>query len=174
MIINSNSRILTIGDGDLSFSASLLKNYQPKQITATIFDNVKQLSLKYGDEHYQTLIKGRCDVITEFDVTNRKSWGELKLHLYDVVIFQFPLIPAFTTKQEYQDSCRLFSKNTLNRRLLRLYLLNCFKYFLAEQGANLAFITSKSVKPYRQWNIESSLIMGSDINFIGRVYFDIK
>ena len=47
MYINPKWRILTIGDGDLSFSVSLLKNYQPRALTATVFDSQLSLSTKY-------------------------------------------------------------------------------------------------------------------------------
>jgi hypothetical protein len=75
--------------------------------------------------------------------------------------------------QAYQAQCQKFSVNTLHRALLRQYLLNCFAYFLNDNGAKLALITSKNVKPYLQWNIEKSLIRGTDINYIGRFPFDI-
>ena len=40
MHINPNWRILTVGDGDLSFSHALLTHYHPKQLTATVFDDL--------------------------------------------------------------------------------------------------------------------------------------
>mgnify|MGYP000046988277 CR=1 FL=1 len=49
MYIDPKWRVLTVGDGDLSFSASLLKNYQPQQLTATIYDSKGSLDEKYGD-----------------------------------------------------------------------------------------------------------------------------
>jgi hypothetical protein len=174
MFINQNWRILTIGDGDLSFSTSLLKHHQPKQLTATIFDDKTQLNEKYGDSHYQTLIQENCQVLTGFDVTNRETWGELKERSFDVVIFQFPLLPAFSSEKVFQSQCENFTINTLNRALLRNYLLNCFSHFLDEDGAKLAFITSKEVKPYLQWNIDESIIRDTNINYIGKLKFDIN
>jgi hypothetical protein len=173
MYIDPKWRVLTIGDGDLSFSASLLKYHQPRQLTATIYDSKDCLDKKYGDEYYCQLQQGNCQVITEFDVTNKKTWGELNHKSFDVVIFQFPLLPAFPSQQVFQAQCESFSVNTLNRALLRKYLLNCFEYFLDDNGAKLALITSKNVKPYLEWDIERSLIRNTDINYIGRFYFDI-
>ena len=174
MYINPSWRILTIGDGDLSFSTSLWNNYKPKRLTATIFDDKQTLTGKYGDEYYLQLIRNGCQVLSGFDVTNEQTWGKLKLNQYDVVIFQFPLLPAFTSVQEFQDKCNNISINTLNRRLLRIYLLNCFEHFLDNNGAKLAYITSKDVKPYRQWNIEEALTLATNINFIGKMDFDIN
>ena len=175
MYINPAWRILTIGDGDLSFSASIVKNYQPAHLTATILDNKETLIAKYGDEYYSQLLAADCDVLLSFDVTNKASWGSIKLHDFDVVIFQFPLVPAFISVDDFQQQQNNdVSVNTINRYLLRTYLLNCFQYFLSPSGENLAFITSKNVKPYQQWNIETSVIIDTDIQYLGRVNFAIE
>lgn len=173
MYINSAWRILTIGDGDLSFSHSLLKNYRPQALTATVFDDIGSLSTKYGSAHFQYLQTQGCKVLTNFDVTNNETWGELSKHQFDVVFFQFPLLPAFNSAADFKKQCLNISLNTLHRRLLRQYLLNCFDYFLDAKGTQLAFITSKDVKPYRQWHIEQALTINTDINYLGYIPFEI-
>jgi len=62
MYINPNWRILTIGDGDLSFSNALLQHYAPTQLTATIYDPLATLENKYGDDFYKnySLIIAKC------------------------------------------------------------------------------------------------------------------
>ena len=180
MYINPAWRILTVGDGDLSFSTSLLKNYRPKSLTATIFDDYTSLASKYGGEHFQELQTQGCEVLTSFDVTNKETWGKLGKQQFDVVIFQFPLIPAFSSEADFKQHCghesgdvnRKVSVNTLHRRLLRNYLLHCFNEFLDSNGAQLAFITSKDVKPYRQWNVEQALTLSTDINYLGYIPFE--
>lgn len=189
MYINPNWRVLTIGDGDLSFSASLLKHHNLRSLTATIFDSHATLISKYGgDEYYQALVNNGCKVQCDFDVTDRVTWGELandnaqeesttkKSHenTFDLVIFQFPLLPAFTSKQAHEEHCENFSINTLNRRLLRVYLQHCFRYFLNKNGAQLAYISSKDVKPYRQWNIEQALTMNTSLSYLGKTPFNIN
>jgi hypothetical protein len=174
MYIKPNWHILTIGDGDLSFSASLWARFKPRSLTATILDDLGTLASKYGDDaNYQSLVTEGCQVLTCFDVTDISSWEKLTLNQFDLVIFQFPLIPAFTSKKEYTNNCTNFSVNTLNRRLLRKYLQNSFTYFLAESGAGLAYISSKEVKPYIQWNIESSLIIHTPFAYLGKTPFII-
>jgi len=180
MHINPAWRILTIGDGDLSFSHSLLKNYQPKALTATIFDDYDLLTAKYGAENFQQLQDLGCELLTSFDVTNKQTWGQLKKQKFDAVIFQFPLLPAFNSAADFKQQCgnesdnvnKNVSVNTLHRRLLRNYLLHCFNEFLDNSGAQLAFITSKDVKPYRQWNIEQTLTLNTNINYLGYIPFD--
>jgi len=174
MYINPKWRVLTVGDGDLSFSASLFKYHQPQQLTATIYDSKACLQEKYDDNYYQQLQQENCQVITGFDVTDKDTWGTLNKHSFDVVIFQFPLLPAFSSQHAFQAQCETSSVNTLNRALLRQYLLNCFKYFLNDKGAQLALITSKNVKPYLQWDIEKALNRNTNINYIGRFAFDMS
>ncbi len=175
MYINSNWRILTIGDGDLSFSSSLLKHHKPKLLTATIYDELKNLCHKYSDEHYLTIKQLGSEVLTNFDVTNSTTWQSLKKNQFDLIIFQFPLVPAFESIQDFKQNCldKGISVNTLNRQLLRQFLLNSFQYFLDPHGAQLCYITSKDVKPYREWAIESSLTYDTDINYLGSMKFNI-
>ena len=172
MYINPAWRILTIGDGDLSFSHSLLENYRPQSLTATIFDDHSSLNTKYGASHFQQLQARGCEVLTSFDVTNNQTWGQLSKHQFDAVFFQFPLLPAFNSIEAFKQQCLNTSVNTLHRRLLRHYILNCFDCFLDNNGAQLAFITSKDVKPYRQWNIEQSLTLNTDIHYLGSMNFE--
>lgn len=174
MYINPAWRILTIGDGDLSFSCSLLKNYRPKALTATIFDSYASLTAKYGAKHFQQLQAQGCELLTSFDVTNKQTWKQLNKQQFDVVIFQFPLLPAFNSAEDFKQQCGNTSLNTLHRRLLRHYLLHCFDEFLYSNGAQLAFITSKDVKPYRQWHIEQALTLNTNIHYLGYMTFDIE
>ena len=174
MFIKPNWRILTIGDGDLSFSASLWKNFNPKQLTATVFDSQRTLVDKYQHHAIEQLkTDTNQQVIFSFDVTKPESWASLKTQQYDVVIFQFPLVPAFDDP-EYFHKMGDISINTLNRLLLRKFLIHCVDYFLDPQGKGLCYITSKDVKPYCEWNIENSLNLDLEhIHYLGSMPFEI-
>ena len=69
MIIKKKWRILTVGDGDLSFSNALL-SHQPRALTATVYDSLATMSGKYGDHFYQQLRAENMPVLFEFDVTD--------------------------------------------------------------------------------------------------------
>ncbi|AGH81725.1 hypothetical protein PCNPT3_08935 [Psychromonas sp. CNPT3] len=174
MILDKEWRILTIGDGDLSFSASLQKHFSPRALTASVYDPLSIMTRKYNDTFYQYLKNEKIQTLFDFNVCDKKTWGDLKQHSFDVVIFQFPLVPAFQNFDEYKAHAKNSNINVLNRRLLRQFLLNSFKYFLDEKGQQLCFITSKDVKPYRQWNIESALHMHTNIHYLGSIAFDIN
>jgi 25S rRNA (uracil2634-N3)-methyltransferase len=174
MYINPKWRILTVGDGDLSFSLALLQHHQPQKLTATIFDDYPTLAAKYGVAHYQQLQAENCTVLTKFDITQPDSWSSVNKHSYDLVIFQFPLVPGFTSQAEFDDKCAGISINVLNRRLLRRFLINACAQLLDPLGAQLCYITSKDVKPYYEWNIEHALNIGTDIHYQGSMAFDIN
>lgn len=175
MLIKPNWRILTIGDGDLSFSASLWQNFKPKQLTATVFDSQKTLQDKY-QHHAINLLKTDLNqqLLFSFDVTKSESWGLLKKQQFDLVIFQYPLVPAFEDPQYFHTKGDT-SINTINRLLLRKYLIHCAEYFLDPHGEQLCYITSKDVKPYSEWNIENSLNQNLEhIRYLGSMPFEIE
>jgi hypothetical protein len=178
VFLKSNWRILTIGDGDLSFSASLWQQFQPKQLTATVFDSQQVLEDKYQHNAIELLTaKPEQNLLFNFDVTQPTSWpnewANLKKAQFDLVIFQFPLVPAFSDP-EYFHRMGDISVNTLNRLLLRQYLIHCQQYFLDPKGAQLCYITSKDVKPYCEWNIENSLNQDLEtIKYLGSMPFKI-
>lgn len=171
MYLNSDWRILTIGDGDFSFSLALMQTVKPRHLTATAYDSLAEISEKYGDQHYQDLRALQCDVLTGFDVTCPDSWQGLSLNQFDAVIFQFPLMPGFRSKEEFIEKAAGASTNLLNRRLLRQYLVHCERFFLDPEGAGLAIITSKDVKPYREWNLEYSLAINTGMHYLGYLSF---
>lgn len=177
MFINPNWRILTVGDGDLSFSMSLFNRFKPPLLTASVLDCESELLSKYEQNSFAQLKQAGVEVITELDITEPNSWRKVK-PVYDLVIFQFPLVPGFKSKQEFQamqDKYGFdFSINTLNRRLLRKFLQASFNHLLSPDGVRLAYISSKDVKPYIEWNIEDQIHLGLDTEYLGSMPFDMN
>jgi len=171
LLISAKQRILTIGDGDLSFSNALALTVRPQALTATVYDSMACLEEKYGLENYQALRGNETQVLSQFDVTEPASWLGLDKHSFDVVIFQFPLIPNDASEQGFSASSKVGDANLRNRRLLHLYLKHAQQYFLDPKGERLMIITSKDVKPYRQWNIEQSITANLTMNYLGQSPF---
>lgn len=175
MVINPNWRILTVGDGDLSFSRALYEQYSVEHLTASILDTEQQLREKYQYHQLDYLRENGVAVEVGVDITNPKTWQHLESD-FDLVIFQFPLVPNFKSRHQYENVKNQFgndfSINTLNRRLLRQFLIHCFDGLLSKNGARLAYISSKDVKPYTEWNIEFALTMNMQINLLGRWSFE--
>jgi hypothetical protein len=179
MFLKPNWRILTIGDGDLSFSASLWQQFKPRQLTATVFDSQQALKDKYLYNAIELLKeKPEQNLLFNFDVTEPSSWPndwiKEKNAQFDLVIFQFPLMPSFSDPERFQRMDNI-SINTLNRLLLRQFLIHCEQYFLDPKGAQLCYITSKDVKPYCEWNIDNCLNQGlTTIKYLGSMPFHIN
>jgi hypothetical protein len=171
VILDKQWRILTVGDGDLSFSAALHTHISPKNLCASIYDSEQQLREKYTSHSLDTLMNNNVTVYTSFDVTRIDCWRRLEQHSFDLVIFQFPLVPGFTSKSEFEK--QPLSINTLNRRLLRCFIRYASQYALDPKGQMLCYVTSKDVKPYCEWDLESSLNHKLNIKYLGQSQFNI-
>lgn len=173
MKLNSEWRILTVGDGDLSFSASLLQLVSPCQLTASVLDDEALLLDKYAANGLQALMQSAATVHTGIDIQNPSTWRAALGKIYDLVIFQFPLITADASATAFRgDECA--STNILNRRLLFDFLRHCQDDWLAADGAGLCYITSKDVKPYLDWRIDALSDPLAEMNFMGTLPFDVK
>ncbi|NMM39870.1 class I SAM-dependent methyltransferase [Pseudoalteromonas arctica] len=174
MYLNPNWRILTVGDGDLSFSHALFTDIKPAKLVASTYDSAATITLKYADNALNALRDHHITVLDDFNVTDPQAWQRLNGELFDVVIFQFPLIPAFVGESAYRENTQTTSMNTLNRALLHQYIKYTTELALDSNGPMLCYITSKDVKPYREWNIEGSLNCGLASRYIGQMPFDIS
>ena len=103
MYLKPNWRVLTIGDGDLTFSYSLKKYHPLQSITASVLDDKNTLSEKYLKNGIAGLESFKSDIIYQLDVTNKKTWPLKLSGQFDLVIFQFPLVPAAKNYTEYQQ-----------------------------------------------------------------------
>ena len=175
MHLNPNWRILTVGDGDLSFSHAIFEHVKPNKLVASTYDSAQTIEQKYPDNALKKLRECSVDVLNNFDVTSKACWQTLKSNnqYFDVVIFQFPLIPAFVGKEAFEASTRQSSMNVLNRALLHQFIKYATEFALNPNGPMLCFITSKDVKPYREWNIEGSLNERLSSKYCGQMPFDI-
>lgn len=173
MLIKPNWRILTIGDGDLSFSWSLWQHHKPSKLWATVFDSKAALADKYELTWFDALsATPGCRVLTQVDITQPCSWQNLPHYSFDLVVFQFPLVPALNDSETFLQLGQKLSINTLNRALLRTFLLHTKQYLLDPDGLQLAYISSKSVKPYQDWNLERAINQGVAMNYLGSMPFN--
>ncbi|MBH0055451.1 DUF2431 domain-containing protein [Pseudoalteromonas sp. SWXJZ94C] len=176
MYLNNKWRILTVGDGDLSFSNAIRNHVNPQTLVASTYDDATTIEQKYQNNALNNLKARNVHVLNSFDVTNTACWQGLKgyLNSFDVVIFQFPLIPAFVGREAFESNTRQNSMNVLNRALLHQFIKYANEFALDPGGPMLCYITSKDVKPYREWNIEGSLNDRLNIEYCGQMQFDIS
>lgn len=174
MFLDPSWRILTVGDGDLSFSHSIARHINPAKLVASTYDDANTIEQKYADNALSALQQLNVATLTEFDVTQPDSWLRLGEARFDLVIFQFPLIPAFKGEAAFKANTQQGGMNVLNRALLHRYLDYASQFALDKNGPMLCYITSKDVKPYREWNIEGTLNQGLNCQYLGQMPFDIS
>lgn len=170
MHIQDNWRILTIGDGDLSFSQALATRFPNIQLSASVLDSEQQIRDKYRLNAIDTLRDAGHQVNFEVDITCPESFKDKVKPIFDLTLFQFPLVPNAGPRRPGQSWHQGADSNLLNRKLLRAFLLNSQSYLLSEHGARLSYITSKDVKPYCDWHIECLAEPGS-FNYLGHMPF---
>jgi len=167
-----NQRILTVGDGDFTFSISLLQ-HKPKDLCATCFDTEAVVCSKYSSARssIDTLRNSPdCVCFTGIDAT--KLPADITRRQFDRVIFQFPLVPP-VGKEEWHARANDGETDVvalLNREML-LRFLRQVEPILALEG--LVMITSKDVHPYQNWRLERTLSPYTrKIRYLGKLPFD--
>lgn len=173
MYLDPTWNILTVGDGDLSFSRSLLNDHGHKNLVASSLDDAETINAKYQSNEIKSLENSGILIFHELDVTDIKSIPSELNNKFDLVIFQFPLIPAFKSRHDFQVE-EGASSNLLNRLLIVNFINHCASCLLASDGANLCYITSKDVKPYCDWNLENIGPLQGGIHFLGLMDFDLR
>ena len=86
MYLPSDSRIITVGDGDLSFSRALLTHIAPENLLATTYDSEMALREKYQRHALDDLINAGVNVVHSLDITAPDSAEKLKHHRAAIII----------------------------------------------------------------------------------------
>lgn len=166
MYLQPSMKVLTVGDGDLTFSRSLRCFHSISDLTASVLDSESDLRRKYADNAVDDLNDSGVSIQFNADITAPETFPSHFHGSFDLVIFQFPLIPSFASFANYQRT-KQWGNNGLNRLLLYKYLHNCFSTLLSPTGARMVYVTSKDVKPYCDWNIENLHRSITDVKFLG-------
>jgi len=124
-LYSPSSKILVVGDGNLSFSLSLARalfadKSSTGHLVATTYLSLRELKESYGYKEIEATISEidshqNCSVFHDIDATDLEDaefWETTKD--FDVVIFNFPCIPADDTAkdgqlEEIEDNRKLVS-----------------------------------------------------------------
>lgn len=156
-LYKSTQRILTVGDGNFTFSRALARGLKsgPK-LAATSYDTSDELRAAYDCEDVLTELRDSgarvyhgvdaCELPTTLAQAKSAASGEDDqpelAEEYDRIVFQFPLVRRKLTAEEHRKDP---NEAIRNRRLLRLFLESSVP-LLAPGGE--VHITSKIGKPY--------------------------
>jgi len=141
--------VLVVGDGDLSFAASLAEHVDdPANLTATVYESESEFLKRYGDSgsemgitNMQHLRLYGCNVEFGVDATNiQLKDGEGQFRLFDAIIFNFPY-PITWTKHTVMNE---------SRKLMDAFL-RCASQRIKEGGE---VRTSLVNKQFSSWYVE--------------------
>jgi hypothetical protein len=147
-----SSRILTVGDGDLSYSLSIA-NYlfeaqgNAHKITATTHETYESVAKTYidGEKNVQQLKKLGASVFHGIDATNLSSYDTFRDEKYDVVVWNFPCVRIS------KGADGQVSELEANIALVRNFFRNIGNYL---QSTGEVHIAHKTIEPFSWWNIK--------------------
>lgn len=194
-LLSPDQRILIVGDGDLSFSSSLIEHCGHGQnLFATVYDSQDVVCAKYGPE----LVGARLDLLRRHaggiacgvDATKLQrdvsaafalAGSDSGLPKFDRIVFMFPWDASCRSQEDWRivldtvgdrkPSGRSMKK--LHLRLILLFLWECEPLLSRGNGRGLVLI---SVNPTFQadWNIDGLIPQFCEqMSFHGRLPFSL-
>lgn len=151
----TNKLILTIGDGDFSFSLSLSQGLRgerddPINLIATSYESADTILSVYPNaaENLRILRLRGVPVLHNVDATNLESVSYLNDHyqrLFDILVWNFPCKRAVYGADAQVDDIEE------NKQLLRGFF-HSSKSFLKNNESEI-HVTHKTLEPFCWWNI---------------------
>jgi 25S rRNA (uracil2634-N3)-methyltransferase len=156
--------VLTVGDGDFTFSLSLAKSLGGKTLTATSYLSLAQLEEAYPaiTETLAELRELGATVLHEVDATALAKTPALGGQTFDRVIWNFPCV-SMDGGKDAQDK-----EIPINQQLCRDFFTNA-PAFLNARGQ--VHVTHKTKAPFSFWEMET-LDQGTPLKIHGSVVFD--
>lgn len=153
-IYNSSYRVLTIGDGDFSFSLSLARHFNKKchnKLIATSHESLQSLYDTYPD--FEVILSELnslgVSIYHEIDASNlSEDIKKLKFNRYDKIIWNFPCVRIDNGNDgqtsELEQNVELLTK-----------FFNQVKSILISSSYSQTeiHITHKTIEPFCWWNI---------------------
>ena len=134
-------RLLTLGDGDFSFSLSIAKNvkFTTGSITATSHESNEQLLSTYNAVGIKDILKElkfrSITTLHGVDATNIGATSSIEKKFYDAIVWNFPCVRAENGADGQS------SEIEINRQLLRDFFCNIHAYL--QPGTGQLHITHK-------------------------------
>ncbi|KAH7859469.1 hypothetical protein Vadar_001508 [Vaccinium darrowii] len=162
---SSFQKILLVGEGDFSFSASLARAFgTARNIIATSLDSTEYVSRNYrrAMSNIESLRSRGAKVMHEVDATKMANQILLQGMTFDRIVFNFPLSGFFPEESRESNLRR-------ERELVRLFIANARKLII--EGGEI-HVTHKSNNGFfRQWKLEE-LAASEGLQLIDKMHFN--
>ncbi|XP_051190790.1 heavy metal-associated isoprenylated plant protein 41-like [Lolium perenne] len=163
---SSDQSILTVGDGDFSFSLALATAFgSGKNIVATSLDTYEELNTKYSHavSNVKELERLGATVLHGVDVKEMNVHADLWPRLFDRIVFNFPHA-GFNGREDNADMIKS------HQELVRGFFSTA-RHMLFRQGE--VHVTHKTKHPYWTWGIEQ-LASESSLTMLEEAAFQIQ
>ncbi|KAA8527104.1 hypothetical protein F0562_008667 [Nyssa sinensis] len=161
---SSRQKILLVGEGDFSFSASLALAFgSATNMIATSLNSRGFLLQNYKNALFniQNLRSRGCKVMHGVDAAEMADHLFFKGKKFNRIVFNFPLAGFFPNESRYSELCR-------NRNLVFLFLSNA-KKMITRRGE--IHISHKSNGFFKEWDLEN-LASSLSVQLIEEVHFN--
>eukprot|EP00537_Pseudo-nitzschia_pungens_P004503 CAMPEP_0172367928 /NCGR_PEP_ID=MMETSP1060-20121228/24677_1 /TAXON_ID=37318 /ORGANISM="Pseudo-nitzschia pungens, Strain cf. cingulata" /LENGTH=333 /DNA_ID=CAMNT_0013092355 /DNA_START=100 /DNA_END=1101 /DNA_ORIENTATION=+ len=163
-------RLLTIGDGDFSFSLALAKLVGPKvKLVATSHETFETVRTTYGPAYMDEILNGlkhdyNAKVLHGVDATSEESLNQLGKNAFDRIIWNFPCvrIPAGADGQNQEME--------QNKELLAQFFRLAGALLKPKTGE--LHITHKTKGAFAHWKLEEIGAENGDWSCRHKIVFD--
>ncbi|KAE9378956.1 hypothetical protein N431DRAFT_325630 [Stipitochalara longipes BDJ] len=140
--------ILLIGEGDLSFSRSLIDHHECQHITATVYESFAELLSKYPHVEENIKVIEEAGAVVRYGVDAMKmkpfTTGKEREGTMDRIFFNFPHVGGKTKDVNRQVR--------YNQELLVSFFKNSVPSLSPKDGSSI-IVTLFEGEPYTLWNI---------------------
>ena len=142
--------ILTLGDGDFSFSLSLIRGgHRSTRLCATSYESLQSITSIYQncDSILQALSSSGAKTFHNVDAADISATVTIPKAHFDVVVWNFPCIAADRAGSDGQ-----VAEIEKNKALLRKFFANVGQ-FLKMNGRREVHLTHKTIEPFSWWGL---------------------
>ncbi|XXG72523.1 hypothetical protein AAC387_Pa07g1594 [Persea americana] len=144
---SSSHRILLVGEGDFSFSASLARAFGSAcNMVATSFDSAGELLMKHptAKPNLKLLKELGCIVLNDIDCHTMNEHPNLKETKFDRIVFNFPHAVLYFPESKREQI-------NLHKDLVKGFFKSASS-MLTSNGE--VHVTHKTTQPYSFWGLE--------------------
>lgn len=148
LYLHSDS-VLTLGDGDFSFSLSLVRGgHKPSKLCATSYESLQSITSIYQNctAILQELSSSRVKTYHEVDAADIAATGNIPFAKFDIVVWNFPCVAGSG------GSDGQVTEIETNKTLLRKFFSNVGD-FLKINGRREVHVTHKTIEPFSWWGL---------------------
>ncbi|KAJ8598268.1 hypothetical protein CTAYLR_005984 [Chrysophaeum taylorii] len=165
-------RVLTVGDGDLSFSVAL-RRAGVRVVATTLAESLDDLERRYPKSPVRVFFREleeeeEGNVVFGVDATKPPKFADL----YDRVVFNFPCVDVPRGKDGQNPESGVADSVAVerNRDLVRAFARAAVDGFLAPAGEIL--VSHKTKPPFSWWRVPDVVCEGTGLELRGAIVFD--